>query len=181
MHHASSARVRHLAQHHQRDLSILHGDGPNPVATKGEDGSGYAGHQHQQGDKVIALIDNNGSVLAPLPVALVNAAETGLVPEGLKALKRVAKLTGLALKSAYRNWDGGCASKAKRQASFHAGRIPNITEKPRNRRTPKRGRKRWFNPAMHALRERVERTVAWRPSASGGGCVLCTSNGGIMG
>ena len=26
---------------------------------------------------------------------------------------------------------------------------------------PKRGRKRWFNAVMHALRERVKRTFAW--------------------
>ena len=39
--------------------------------------------------------------------------------------------------------------------------IPNIPENPRNRKTTKRGRKRWFNQAIHALRERVERTFAW--------------------
>jgi hypothetical protein len=44
---------------------------------------------------VIAIIDNNGYVLAALPVAPVNAADTVLLPDGLKALKRVATLTGL--------------------------------------------------------------------------------------
>ena len=39
--------------------------------------------------------------------------------------------------------------------------IPNITENPRHRTRPKRGRQRFFNDAMHALRERVERTFAW--------------------
>jgi len=39
--------------------------------------------------------------------------------------------------------------------------IPNITETPRNRKRPKRGRKRLFNAAIHALRMRVERTFAW--------------------
>jgi transposase len=95
--HAFIASVRHLAQHHQLDLSILHGDGTNTVAKKGGDGIGYSGHKHQQGEKVIAIIDNNGYVLAPLPVAPANAADTVLLPEGLKALKRVAKLTGLDL------------------------------------------------------------------------------------
>jgi hypothetical protein len=70
--------VRHLAQHHQLDLSILHGDGTNTVAKKGGDGIGYSGHKHQQGEKGIAIIVNNGSVLAPLPVAPVNAADTVL-------------------------------------------------------------------------------------------------------
>ena len=152
---------REASDHHQLDRSILHGDGTNTVAKKGGDGLGYSGHKHQKGEKVIAIIDNNGYVLAPLPVAPVNEADTVLLPEGLKALKRVAKLTGLALKGAYLNLDGGFDSKSNRKAIFNAGMIPNIKENPRHRKTPKRGRRRWFNTAIHALRERVERTFAW--------------------
>src|SRR6266446_3555687 len=155
------ASVKHLADHHQLDLRILHGDGTNTVAKKGGDGLGYSGHKHQKGEKVIAIIENNGYVLAPLPVAPVNEADTVLFPEGLKALKRVAKLTGLDLKGVYLNLDGGFDSKSNRKAIFNAGMIPNIKENPRHRKTPKRGRKRWFNTAIHALRERVERTFAW--------------------
>src|SRR6266446_1522193 len=155
------ASVRHLAQHHQLDLRILHGDGTNTVAKKGGDGIGYSGHKHQQGEKVIAIIDNHGYVLAPLPVAPVNEADTVLLPEGLKALKRVAKLTGLDRKGAYLNLDGGFDSKSNRKAIFNAGMIPNIKENSRNRKATKRGRKRLFNAVIHALRERVERTFAW--------------------
>jgi len=121
----------------------------------------YSGHKHQKGEKVLAIIDNNGYVLAPLPVAPVNEADTVLLPEGLKALKRVAKLTGLVLEGAYLNLDGGFDSTSNRKAIFNAGMIPNIKENPRNRKAPKRGRKRFFNQAIHALRERVERTFAW--------------------
>jgi transposase len=94
------ASVKHLADHHHLDLRVLHGDGTNTVAKKGGDGIGYSGHKHQKGEKVIAIIDNNGYVLAPLPVAPVNEADTILLPEGLKGLKRVAKLTGLVLEVA---------------------------------------------------------------------------------
>src|SRR5215467_3526519 len=155
------ASVQHLADHHQLDLRVLHGDGTNTVAKKGGDGIGYSGHKHQKGEKVIAIIDNNGYVLVPLPVAPGNEADTVLLPQGLKALKRVAKRTGLVLEGAYLNLDGGFDSKANRKAIFNAGLIPNIKENPRNRQTPKRGRKRWFNAVIHALRERVERTFAW--------------------
>ena len=155
------ASVAHLAEHNQLDLSVLHGDGTNTVAKKGGDGIGYSGHKHQKGEKVIAIIDNNGYVLAPLPVAPVNEADTVLVARGSEGLKRVAKLTGLVLEGAYLNLDGGFDSKANRKAIFNAGMIPNIKENPRNRKTPKRGRKRFFNRAIHALRERVERTFAW--------------------
>jgi transposase len=159
--HAFIASVGHLAEHHQLDLRILHGDGTNTVAKKGGDGIGYSGYKHQKGEKVIAIIDNNGYVLAPLPVAPVNEADTVLLPEGLKALKRVAKLAGLELDKAYLNLDGGFDSKHNRKVIFNAGMIPNIKENPRNRKAPKRGRKRLFNQAIHRLRDRVERTFAW--------------------
>jgi Transposase DDE domain len=158
---AFSASVRHLAAHHQRDLSLLHGDVTNTVTKKGGDGIGYAGHKHQKGEKVMAIIDNKGYVVSPLPVAPANEADMVLLPEGLKALKRVAKLTGLVLEGAYLNLDGGFDSKSNRKAIFNAGMIPNIKENPRNRKSPKRGRKRLFNEAIHTLRERVERTFAW--------------------
>ena len=159
--HAFIASVGHLSEHNQLDLSVLHGDGTNTVAKKGGDGIGYSGHKHQKGEKVLAIIENNGYVLAPLPVAPVNEADTVLLPEGLKALKRVAKLTGLGLKGSYLNLDGGFDSTSNRKAIFNAGMMPNIKENPRNRQRPKRGRKRWFNQAIHALRDRVERTFAW--------------------
>ncbi len=41
--HAFIASVGHLADHHQLDLSVLHGDGTNTVAKKGGDGIGYSG------------------------------------------------------------------------------------------------------------------------------------------
>jgi len=155
------ASVRHLASHRQLDLSILHGDGTNTVAKKGGDGIGYSGHKHQKGEKIIAIIDNNGFVLAPIPVAPVNEPDTVLLPDGLNELKRVARLADLKIDGAYLNLDGGFDSRHNRKAIFNAGLIPNIKENPRNRQVPKRGRKRLFNAAVHSLRLRVERTFAW--------------------
>jgi hypothetical protein len=66
-----------------------------------------------------------------------------------------------SLRGASVNLDGDFDSRAHRTCIFHAGMIPNITEPPRNRKRPKRGRKRFFNAAIHALRMRGERTLAW--------------------
>jgi tmRNA-binding protein len=107
------------------------------------------------------MTDNNVYVLAPVPVAPVNETDMVLLPEGLQALKKVAKEVGLDLRGAYVNLDGGFDSRANRKCIFNAGMIPNIKENPRNRKHPKRGRKRLFNAAIHALRMRVERTFAW--------------------
>ena len=94
-------------------------------------------------------------------MAPVNETDMVLFPDGLKALKRVAKMTGLVLTGAYLNLDSGFDSKLNRKCIFNAGMIPNITENPRNRKRTKRGRKRLFNAAIHALRTRVDRTFAW--------------------
>jgi len=83
------------------------------------------------------------------------------LPEGLKALKRVAKTVGLELGGAYLNLDAGFDSTHNRKCIFNAGMIPNIKENPCNRKPTKRGRKRFFNAAIHALRTRVDRTFAW--------------------
>ena len=122
---------------------------------------GYSGYKHQQGEKVIAITDNHGYVLSLLPVAPVNTTDMVLLPEGLKALKKVAKEVGLDFKGAYVNLDSGFDSKHNRKRIFNAGMIPNIKENPRNRKAIKRGRKRLFNEAIHALRTRVDRTFAW--------------------
>jgi IS5 family transposase len=122
---------------------------------------GYSGDKHQKGEKVIAMTDNHGYVLAPLPVAPVHETDMTLLPKGLQTLKQVAKQVGLDLRGAYLNLDGGFDSAHNRKCMFNAGLIPTINENPRNRKRPKRGRKRFFNEAIHALRMRVERTFAW--------------------
>ena len=95
-----------------------------------------------------------------------------LLPQGLNALKQVAKQVGLDLRGAYLNLDGGFDSAHNRKCIFNAGLIPNIPENPRNRKHPKRGRKRLFNAAIHALRMRVERTFGHlsRKGQSSGQC-----------
>jgi Transposase DDE domain len=109
----------------------------------------------------LAITDNNGYVVSPLPVAPVNETDMVLLPDGLNTLKKVANQIGLNLRGAYLNLDGGFDSTRNRKLIFNAGMIPNIKENPRNRKTTKRGRKRLFNEAIHALRMRVERTFAW--------------------
>ena len=94
-------------------------------------------------------------------MAPVNATAMALLPEGLQALKQVAKEVGFDLRGASLNLDGGVDSTRNRTCIFHAGLMPNIKEHRRNRKTTKRGRKRWFNAVIHALRMRVERTLAW--------------------
>ena len=91
----------------------------------------------------------------------MNDTDMVLLPDGLKALKRITKMTGLVLAGAYLNLDAGFDSTYNRKMIFNAGMIPNIKENLRNRKRAKRGRKRLFDEAIHALRTRVDRTFAW--------------------
>ena len=94
-------------------------------------------------------------------MAPVTEEDTVLLPEGLNALKRVARLADLTIDGAYLNLDSGFDSRHDRKAIFNAGLVPNVKENPRNRKTPRRGRKRLFNAAIDALPLCVERTFAW--------------------
>ena len=84
-------------------------------------------------------------------MAPVHATDLALVPEGLQALKKGTKEVGVDRRGAARH----------RQGIFHAGLIPNIPEHPRHRQHTQRGRKRFFNDAIHAWRMRVEWPFAW--------------------
>jgi hypothetical protein len=84
-----------------------------------------------------------------------------LLADGLQALKRVAKRTGLEREGSSLQLEGGFDAKHQRQVIFKAGMIPPITENPRHRNTTKRGRQRLCNAAMPALRDRVARMFAW--------------------
>jgi hypothetical protein len=85
----------------------------------------------------------------------INEADTVLLPKGLNALKRIARLTDLKIDGSYLNLDDGFDSRHIRKTLFDAGLIPNIKENQRNRMVPKCGRKRLFNAVIHSLRLRV--------------------------
>jgi hypothetical protein len=94
-------------------------------------------------------------------VAPVKETDMGLLPEGLKALKKVAQEVGLDLSGASLTRAGGLESARHRPGIVHAGLLPNIKAPPRNRKRPKRGRQRLFDATLHARRWCVERTLAW--------------------
>ena len=110
---------------------------------------------------MIAISDNHGSGLSPLTLAPVNKSDIVLLAEGLKDLKSVANDAGIEINGATINLDAGFDSKANRKHVFNAGMKPNIAENPRNRQKPKRGRKRFFDAVLYAVRFTIERVFAW--------------------
>jgi len=154
--------VSHLHQKEFLDISVIHGDGTTTAAKKGGDNLGFSGHKHFKGDKVVAVCDRNCNIIAPLIAAPGNRNESPLLQKVLPQVTRIAKQVGLDLNQTIFSWDGVYDSRANRKAIFNRGMVPNIPENPRSRKTPKRGRKAIFSPAIFQERfQTIERVFAW--------------------
>lgn len=146
----------------QLDLSVIHGDGTTTAAKKGGDNLGYSGHKHLKGDQVVAFCDRHCNVIAPFISAPGNRNESPLLQIALPQVTRIAQTVGLDLNDTIVSLDGVYDSRANRKAIFNRSMIPNINPNPRGRKTPKRGRKPIFDPAIFRERFRtIERVFAW--------------------
>jgi hypothetical protein len=115
---------------------------------------GYSGHKHLRGDKVVAFCDRRCNVIAPFVSAPGNRNESPLLRDALPKLSHMARAIG--------SLDGVYDCRANRKAIFNRDMLPNIPEKPRGRKAPKRGRKLRFDPAIFEERFRtIERVFAW--------------------
>jgi hypothetical protein len=157
---AGSVLVLH--QQELLDISVIHGDGTTTAAKKGGDNLGFSGHQHLKGDKVVAFCDRHCNVIAPFISAPGNRNESPLLKAALPQVTRIAQQVGLDLNQTIVSLDGVYDSRANRKATFNRGMIPNMPKNPRGRKTPKRGRKPMFDPAILQERFRtIERVFAW--------------------
>jgi len=144
------------------DLTVIHGDGTTTAAKKGGDNLGYSGHKHLKGDKVVAFCDRNCNIIAPFICAPGNRNESPLLRDALPGLTRMAHAIGMDPQGSIVSLDGVYDCRANRKAIFNRGMVPNIPENPRGRKTPKRGRKQRFDPAIFEERFRtIERVFAW--------------------
>jgi len=98
--------------------------------------------------------------VSPLTGAPLTGSATVLWPDGLTHLQHVVRTVGGDLTDAPLNLDAGVASQPKRTCLCKAGMKPNLTEHPRNRQQPKRGRKRFCEEGGDKLRFPIERVVA---------------------
>ena len=88
--------------------------------------------------------------------------ESPLLRPALSQLTQTARAIGLDLHGTIVSLDGVYDCPANRKAVFNRGMTPNINPNPRGRKTPKRGRKPLFDPAIFDERFRtIERVFAW--------------------
>jgi transposase len=110
---------------------------------------------------VIAIVDAVGNIIAPLPLHAANEPDIVKLGDGLTMLKRMVKAIEVSVRGSILNLDAGFDSKANRKRVWNSGMRPNIKTNPRNRRTPKRGRKRWFDEEVYKQRFTIERSFGW--------------------
>ncbi len=111
---------------------------------------------------MVAFCDRHCNVIAPFISAPGNWTESPLLKAALPQVTRIAHKVGLDLNHTTVSLDGVYDSRANRKAIFNRGMMPNIPANPRSRKTPKRGRKPIFDPAL--FQERfftIERVFAW--------------------
>ena len=156
------ASVSRLQKAKLLDVSVIHGDGTTTAAKKGGDNLGYSGHKHIKGDKVVAFCDRNCNVIAPFITAAGNRNELPLLLKALPQMTGMAKMIGIDLRNTIVSLDGVYDCRANRKAIFNRGMVPNINDNRRGRKTPKRGRKPFFDPDICEERFRtIERVFAW--------------------
>lgn len=153
--------VERLKEEEKLDVRVIHADGTNTVAKKGGDLIGYSGHKHQKGEKILAVIDNNGNVIAPLVAAPVNKSDMVLLSPSVATFKSIILFLGISLAGVIFNLDSGFDSKKNRRIVYSLGLKPNIKDNPRNRKSTRLGRKRFFDSVIYKLRFAVERSFAW--------------------
>jgi hypothetical protein len=144
------------------DISVIQDDGTMTVAKKGGDNLGFSGHKHMKGDKVTPFCDRHCHVIAPFIAPPGHRNESPLLKRTLSQVISIAKQVGLDLSQTIVSLDGVYDSCSNRKAIFNRGMIPNVPENLHGRRTPKRGRKPIFDPAI--VQERfytIERVFAW--------------------
>ena len=157
-----SGTVHKLHQDQLLDLSVIHGDGTTTAAKKRGDNLGYSGHKHLKDCKVVAFCDRDCNIIAPFVTAPGNRNESPLLRDALPRLTEMARAIDADLQGSTVSLDGVYDCRANRKAIFNRGMTPNIPENPRGRKTPKRGRKRCFDPAIFEERFRtIERVFAW--------------------
>ena len=143
-------------------LETIQIDGTNIVAKNGGDKTGYSGHKHQKGNKIIAATDKDGYVLAGANIETVNQSDMRLLIQSLNERRSNLKPYKDEIKGRSTiNLDSGIDSIENRKLITQAEFRPNIKENKRNRKTQKRGRKRLFDSGKYKFRKVVERTFSW--------------------
>lgn len=143
------------------DLSVINLDGTHTLAKKGGQSVAYQGRKKAKTSNILPFGEGQGYIIGSTGIIGGNHNDAFELKAHLQTGFKAMKKLGLELVGAFFNADKAFDTKQARKTCFNHGLIPNIPENSRNRKTPKRGRKRLFNPEVYNRRFTAERTFAW--------------------
>lgn len=143
------------------NLSELNLDGSHVIAKKGGESVAYQGRKRAKTTNILPFTDVHGFIVASTPLIAGNHNDAFNLKPHLQTAFKTMKRLGLDFQGAYFNADSAFDTKAARKVCFNHGVIPNMAENKRNRKRPKRGRKRLFDPDVYKRRFSSERSFAW--------------------
>lgn len=143
------------------DPAQLNLDGSHALAKKGGESVAYQGRKKAKTSNILPITDANGYILASTGIIAGNHNDAFNLKPHLQTAFKAMKRLGLRIAGAYFNADAAFDTREARRVCFNHRVIPNIAENTRNRKKPKRGRKRLFNPLIYKDRFASERSFAW--------------------
>ena len=143
------------------NLSELNLDGSHVIAKKGGESVAYQGRKKAKTTNILPITDGQGYIIATTGLLAGNHNDAYHLKPHLQAAFKSMKRLGLDIQKAFFNADKAFDTQEARKTCFNHGVIPNMDENRRNRKTPKRGRKRFFNPEVYKRRFTSERSFAW--------------------
>jgi transposase len=143
------------------NFSELNLDGSHAIAKKGGEGVAYQPRKRAKTSNILPITDTQGYIVATTGIVAGNHHDAFDLKLNLQTAFKGMKRLGLALQGAFFNADRAFDTKAARKVCFNHGIIPNIAENKRNRKQPKRGRRRLFDPEVYKHRFTSERSFAW--------------------
>jgi len=143
------------------NLSELHLDGTHTIAKKGGESVAYQGRKRAKTTNILPVTDGEGFIVATTGLLAGNHNDAYNLKPHLQRIFKFMKSLDIDFQGAFFNADRAFDTKDARKTCFNHGVIPNIDENKRNRKTMKRGRKRFFNVEVYKHRFTCERTFAW--------------------
>ena len=143
------------------NFSELNLDGSHAIAKKGGESVAYQGRKRAKTTNILPITDVNGYIVACTQPIAGNHNDAFNLKLHLQTAFKFMKRLGLHFQGAFFNADKAFDTRAARKVCFNYGVVPNIAENKRNRKKPKRGRKRLFNPEIYKHRFSSERSFAW--------------------
>jgi len=136
-------------------------DGSHVIAKKGSESVAFQGRKKTKTTNILPITDRKGFFIASTGLIAGNHNDAYNLKSHLQSAFKSMKRLKLDFQGAFFNADKAFDTKDARKTCCNHTVIPNIDENKCNRKSPKHGRKRFFNAEVYKNRFVAERSFAW--------------------